>query len=81
MWGQFPEVKHPLPRGYVRAYWRFLLGWCQPPPPPPLPPRTLRYLRLMARDEVFRYRASIVGGRATVYSFQPPYEPPPKKAA
>lgn len=56
MWGDFPEVRHPQSRNFVRAYWRFLLGWGPAPRDTSLPARARQLLRLMARTEITAYR-------------------------
>lgn len=58
-WGTFPEVHRPVHRRYVRAYWRYLLGWGAAPDRSAVPPDMGAKLRVLAREEVVRYQASI----------------------
>jgi hypothetical protein len=80
MWGTFPEVVQSNQRLYVRAYWRFLLGWGKPPPQPPLPKPLLRRLRLRAREEIIRYRIVAARSQRVINPLLPPDPPPPPPA-
>jgi hypothetical protein len=71
-WGQFEKVEQP-DRAYVRAYWRFLLGWGRKPEPPPDPAHA-KALRRIAHEEVLSYRAYAA---TTNHRLITPFDDPP----
>ena len=68
MWGEFKQIEQPDHRRYVRAYWRFLVGWGNPPKREDVPPEVGTYLRNIAKEEVLTYRrmASAQGGAKVI---------------
>jgi hypothetical protein len=72
-WGSFEQVELPEHKRYVRAYWRFLLGWQDSPQPKP-EGEVGRALRNLAREEVYRYReeAKAKGGKVIEGHQSPP---------
>lgn len=83
MWGEFKEVQPPSHRLYVRAYWRYLLGWGVRPPAPPFPNIITRRLRARAREEVDAYKKAAAKGAKVFYPYPKPNpdpNPPPEAA-
>lgn len=79
MWGSFEEVTPQAHRSYVRAYWRFLLGWGRVPLPTTVPdPTTRKRLRARAREEIHAYRKAASKGAKIFYPY--PTEPPDEAA-
>lgn len=87
MWGTFQEVSLPHERRYVRAYWRWLLGWARAPlPRGSIPSTRATDLRALARAERERYRKLVTESNGgALYDIlkgwtRPPETPPPKAA-
>ncbi len=67
-WGTFPSITDPDHRTYVRAFWRYLLGWEPSPPRPPSDRPLGRALRQTARAEIIDYRSATAAyGACTIY--------------
>ncbi len=77
VWGSFSEFTSTRQRLYIRAYWRFLLGWQLPPARTGIHSQILRDLRRRAREEVHHYQDYVrFQGGAIVYAYQEIRGPP-----
>jgi hypothetical protein len=56
VWGEFKQIEQPEHRRYIRAYWRFLVGWGNPPKRDSVPADVGTRLRELAKEEVLAYR-------------------------
>lgn len=79
MWGEFKKVVPLDHRTYVRAYWRYLLGWGRAPARS-LDPIVLKSLRRLAREEVDAYKLEASKGGKIFYPFPQNTNDPPDAA-